>query len=92
MIKSFKSRRLRQLYETGASKRILADMRDKIRKILFFLNQAKDPRDMNLPQWRLHRLKGDRKEQWAIWVSGNYRIIFRMVAGQVEDVEFVDYH
>ena len=67
-------------------------MQSKIRDILAFLDQAESPRDMNLPHWRLHRLKGDRKGQWSVWVSGNYRITFRMVDGQVEDVELVDYH
>ena len=92
MIRSFKNRPLRQLYETDFSGKIHPDMRDKIRKILVFLNRAEGPQDLTVPQWHIHPLKGDRKGQWAIRVSGNWRITFRFADGGVEEVDLVDYH
>ena len=40
----------------------------------------------------LHKLKGDRKAQWAMAVNGPLRICFRCARGDAHDVEIVDYH
>ena len=92
MIKSFRSRRLRRLYERDISVRIPSELRGKLKKVLLFLDSMDDPKGANLPHWRLHRLKGDRKDQWAVSVSANYRVTFRFVEGDVEDVDLIDYH
>jgi len=44
-----------------------------LRILLTSLNAAKSPADMSLPGYRLHPLKGERKGQWAVSVSGNWR-------------------
>ena len=92
MIKSFKNRALKRLFERDMSAGIPPELRNKIKKILLFLDSMDDPKGVNLPHWRLHRLKGDRKDQWAVDVSGNWRIVFRFTEGRVEDVDFIDYH
>lgn len=48
--------------------------------------------DMDLPGFRLHRLKGDRKGLWAIDVSRNLRIVFSFEGGNVSSVDYEDYH
>ena len=50
------------------------------------------PRDIDLPGYRFHPLKGNLKGFWSISVSGNWRIIFRFEDGDVYDVDLVDYH
>lgn len=40
----------------------------------------------------LHKLKGDRKGQWAMTVNGPWRICFRFADGDAWDIEIVDYH
>ena len=47
---------------------------------------------MDLPGFRLHRLKGALKGYWAVTVGANWRVIFRFVDGEVHDVDYVDYH
>ena len=47
---------------------------------------------MNLPGFRLHPLKGDRKGLWAIDVRKNWRIIFKFQDGNVYVVDYEDYH
>jgi toxin HigB-1 len=39
-----------------------------------------------------HKLKGERKAQWAMTVDGPWRICFRFARGDADDVEIVDYH
>ena len=41
---------------------------------------------------RLEALKGNRKGQYSIRISDQYRICFRWVKENAEDVEIVDYH
>jgi proteic killer suppression protein len=40
----------------------------------------------------LHKLKGDRKAQWAMTVNGRWRICFEFRKGDAYEVEVVDYH
>ena len=40
----------------------------------------------------LHQLTGDRRGQWSVRVSGNWRIVFRFVDGIAVDVDLIDYH
>jgi len=47
---------------------------------------------MNLPGFRLHSLKGERKGQWAVSVTGNWRIVFEFEGENVTNVDLVDYH
>ena len=56
------------------------------------LNTAICIEDMDLPGFRLHRLKGDRRESWAIDVSKNWRIVFSFEGGNVLAVDYEDYH
>ena len=57
------------------------------------LDTAKFPRDMDLPGYDLHQLKGDRKGTFAAKVSGNWRLTFRFDSdGHAVDVNLEDYH
>jgi toxin HigB-1 len=47
---------------------------------------------MSLPGFCLHSLKGERRGQWAVSVSGNWRIVFRFEGEDAVDVDLVDYH
>ena len=58
--------------------------------MLTALGQASEPRDLDVPG--LHPLKGDRRGQWAVSVSGNWRIVFRFEDGQAVDIDLEDYH
>jgi toxin HigB-1 len=61
--------------------------------LLLALNVAKTLQDLSpLKSVGLHKLKGDRKEQWAMTVNGPWRICFAFREGDAYDVEIVDYH
>jgi len=76
----------------GDPGRINSDLRAKAERILDLLNVADGPQAMDLPGFRLHPLKGDLKGLWSVTVSGNWRIVFRFVDGDVCDVDLIDYH
>ena len=92
MIRSFRHRGLRRLYGRGDPSRIGADQLERITLALADLDVASKPSELDLPGYRLHPLRGDRKGSWSISISGNWRIIFRFEDGDVYDVDLVDYH
>jgi len=92
MIRGFRSRALKRFYERGENKQIRADHRQTVRDILVRLDAAAEPEDMNLPGFRLHRLKGDYAGYWAVTVRANWRVIFRFEEGHASDVDYLDYH
>lgn len=92
MIKTFRHKGLRQLFETGSSRAISADLARRLTRQLDFLNRATSPADMNLPGYRLHELKGERKGTWSVTVSGNWRLTFSFRDRDASDVDLEDYH
>lgn len=42
--------------------------------------------------WRFHRLGGDRKHEWSVWDSGNWRITFAEADGYIDRLNLEDYH
>lgn len=92
MIRGFKSRVLRRFYERGDSSRIKPDHIETVREILARLDAALVPEDMDLPAYRLHRLRGNYQGFWAVTVRANWRVIFRFEEGHAIDVDYLDYH
>ena len=83
---------MRRLFEKGEAKGLRADHVAKVENILAVLNRARNPSDMDLPGFRLHRLKGDLKDFWSVTVRANWRVIFLFEEGHVYDVDLIDYH
>ena len=92
MIRSFRHKGLRNLYEKDRSSGINADWLSRVRAILTRLDASKGPADMDLPGLRLHRLRGGLAGFWSVSVSGNWRVIFRFDDEQPSDVDLIDYH
>ena len=92
MILSFRHRGLKRLYERDDRSRLQPELADRIEEILGLLDVAESPRDLGLPGFRLHPLKGDLKNFWSVTVSGNWRIIFRFRGQDAVDVDLIDYH
>jgi toxin HigB-1 len=92
MIRSFRHRGLKALYDGRTARRVAPEHLKKLRDILALLDRSRKPDDMNLPGFRLHPLKGGLTGHWAVWVSGNWRVTFRFEDGDVVDVDYVDYH
>ena len=92
MILRFRYKGLARLFASGKASGVNAQHVRKLRQILAALNTAKEPANMNLPGFQLHPLKGARKGQWAVSVSGNWRVVFGFDDDNATDVDLVDYH
>lgn len=92
MIKSFKHKGLKELYESGSKQGVKPEHANRLRLILARLDASAAAEDMNLSGLNLHALKGSLKKFWSVSVSGNWRVIFRFEDGYVLDVDYLDYH
>ena len=92
MIKSWANSATRQFAEGGKCKFSGLD-EDRAVEMLAMLDAATSLQDLSpLKSVGLHKLRGDRKQQWAMTVNGPWRICFAFRDGDAWDVEIVDYH
>jgi proteic killer suppression protein len=92
MVRSFKHRGLKRLYERGDRSGIRPDLVDTVQEILTVLDSATTPQELDLPGYRLHPLKGDLRGFWSVTVRANWRIVFRFIGVDAFDIELIDYH
>lgn len=92
MIQSFRHKGLRLFFESDVSSKLQAHHVEKIRRILYRLDESESIEDMNIVGWALHPLLGKEKGFWSVKVNGNWRIMFRFEDGNAYDVDYLDYH
>jgi len=93
MIKTFADRQTQELYITGSSKKLPADIVPRARRKLEYIDLASQLEDLRVPpRNKLHQLRMDREGQHAIRVNDQWRICFRFIDGDAFDVEITDYH
>ena len=90
-IRSIKHRGLRRFIENNDPREIRGDLVNRTRNILTVLMTASDIAGVQGPPgWRIHELVGDRAGTWSISVSGNWRITFALVGGEIVELNMED--
>jgi len=92
MVKSFRHKGLEDFFYTGKKTGIKTEQAEKLARILDRLNAATEVKDMNYPGSYLHQLIGEKKGLYSVRVSGNWRVFFQFVDGDVNLVDYGDYH
>jgi proteic killer suppression protein len=93
MIRTWRNASTRKVWETGRSDQFRGLDADAARDLLAALNVATTLKDISpLESVGLHKLKGDRRGQWAMTVNQRWRICFEFRDGDALNVEIVDYH
>ena len=92
MIASFRHKGLQELFDSGRSARVPADMKKRIIVRLDALDAAKTLADLNRPGFRLHPLKGTAAGRYAIDVNGPWRLTFAWNDGTVSALDLEQYH
>lgn len=92
MIKTFRHKGLRRLFETGATSGIQASHAKRLRMQLAALDTALTIDDMDIAGFRLHPLKGAMRGRWSISVNGNWRVTFEFRDGNAYVLDYEDYH
>lgn len=91
MIRTFRHKGLRELFETGRSRRVAPNLQPRILRLLDVLDAAAVPEDMHLPGFRFHRLRSQ-PARYSVRVSGNWRLTFAWDESDASQVDLEDYH
>ena len=93
-IDSFRHRTLRRFAETGLTKGLPSGSVDRLRRMLAYIDAIDAAEELRVPpNYGAHQLTGDRKGEWALTVTRNWRMTFRINAvGAVKDMDLEDYH
>ena len=91
MIRSFRHKGLKELFETGATSRIQSTLHQRCQRRLDALDRARRPDDMNFPGFDFHMLRG-RPVRYTVHVNGPWCITFEFEDGDALRVDFEQYH
>jgi len=93
MIRSWRNSVTRKVWEGERPNQFRGLDFDAAIDLLLALNAAKTLTDLSpLKSVGLHKLKGERKNQWAMRVNARWRICFEFRRGDAYEVEIADYH
>ncbi len=95
VIPSIRHRGLRQLFENDSSRLLKQSLMERVRGIMTALVLAENVEGFIReapPGWRVHRLSGERRNEWSVSVSANWRVTFEERHGGIEYVNLEDYH
>ena len=92
MIRTFKHKGLERFFSKGGQRGIPLQSAARIARMLDRLDASVAAGDMELPGYRFHPLKGARTGEYAVSVSGNWRLTFRFEGEDAIDVNLEDYH
>jgi proteic killer suppression protein len=92
VIVSFRHAGLRELFETGKSRKVQPDLHKRCRRAMDALHAATAVSDLNMPGWSVHPLKGNREGRHAMAVSGPWRITFRWDGKDAHELALEQYH
>jgi proteic killer suppression protein len=91
MIRSFRHKGLKVLFETGASAGIRPELQARSLRRLDALDRAVALSDLNIPGFDFHRLRG-RPTRYSLHVNGPWCITFEWVDGDAVRVNLEQYH
>lgn len=93
MIRSWRNSATRKVWEGERPNQFRGLDFDAAIDLLLALNVAKALSDLSpLKRVGLHKLKGVRKNQWAMSVNARWRICFEFRNGDAYELEITDYH
>ena len=92
-IDSFNSKALERFWRDGDARGLPQKQIEKIRAMLTAVSEAASLAEIErYSGWRLHPLKGDRRGIWAMVVTRNHRLTFRLSGRNVTEMNLEDYH
>ncbi len=93
MIRSFRDRDAARLFERQPVRKLAPDVQRVALRKLRQLDAAVTLGDLRVPPGnRLEKLSGNRAGQHSIRINEQWRVCFRWVGSDAQDVEIVDYH
>ena len=93
MIRGFRDSETEKVFRGEHSRKLPTNLQRAAQRKLAMLDAATSLQDLRVPPGnRLERLSGDRRGQHSIRINEQWRICFRWLRGDANEVEIVDYH
>jgi toxin HigB-1 len=92
VLKSFRSKALSVLWQTGKSAKLDARLHERVLARLEALDSASHPEDMNLPGFDFHALRGHKPVRYTVHVNGPWCVTFIFEDGDALQIDFEQYH
>jgi len=93
VISSWKDEEAKKVFLGIYSKRLPHEIQRNARKKLIMIDSSVDINDLRIPPSnRLHKLTGDRKEQYSVSINNQWRICFNWENNNAFNLEICDYH
>ena len=86
---------LRRFIENDDATGLQPAVVEKVRRIVSFLQDMESEDEVRtVPSWKAHRLSGDRKGVWSLFVTKNWRLTLRIDRTEIEiiDLDIEYYH
>jgi proteic killer suppression protein len=82
---------LRRFIESDVAAGLQPAIVPKLRRMVSFLQEMEREEELRtVPSWKAHRLAGDRKDTWSLFVTQNWRLTFRIDQSEIEIID-LDY-
>lgn len=91
MIKSFRHRGLKELFQNGATRRVRPDLQDRCLRRLDAMDAADTLEQLNIPGFNFHGLRGKPK-RYSIHINGPFCITFEWDSENAIRVDLENYH
>jgi toxin HigB-1 len=93
MILSFGDKDTESIWNGEQVKGLPIEIQNIWRRKLRMLNNSQNLMDLRIPPSnRLEKLSGKLKEFYSIRINDKYKIVFKWIEGQSEEVSITDYH
>lgn len=93
MIRRFAEEETERIWNGERSRELPSDIQKTARRELRMINRAGQPAELRVPRGnRFEELKGKRKGTYSIRINDQWRICFRWVEGDADDVPMEDSH
>lgn len=96
MIKNFGNRAAEEIWKNTSSEVLPKELWLRAKALLTIMHSTSTINDLKIkgqpPNIRLHKLKGDRKDEWSVTIKLPYCITFKFKNGEFSDVKIENYH
>ena len=96
MIANFGNRVAEKIWETNSCKELPKELWLRAKALLTIMHSTSTIDDLKIkgqpPNIRLHKLKGNRKDEWSVTIKLPWCITFKFKSGEFSDVKIENYH
>ena len=96
MIIGFGNKVAKEIWDKNQSKGLPRELWIRAKALLTIMHSTSTIEDLKIkgqpPNIRLHKLQGDRKEEWSVTIQLPWAITFKFKNGEFSDVKIENYH